>query len=130
MTYDPNVYRYWEEPEIQYLIEHYHDTPTRKIAKALGRSVGSTQKKVRDLGLPQKVKRKQIEPITKCWSCRNAVPSIYKEQGCSWSRDFIPVKGWTAKKTIINIHGSIRRENESYFVRSCPEYISDREVTK
>lgn len=30
-----------------------------------------------------------------CWSCRNSVPDKYGN-GCSWSRDLIPVEGWQA----------------------------------
>lgn len=46
-----------------------------------------------------------------CWSCKNAVPKIRDGKyicGCSWSKDFQPVEGWTAEKHIkkrIRLHG-------------------------
>lgn len=42
-----------------------------------------------------------------CWSCMNACG------GCSWSLDFIPVKGWKALKS----------SHESYRILDCPKFI-------
>lgn len=47
-----------------------------------------------------------------CWSCENCF------SGCSWSRDSIPVEGWTAEPT--RVHG-----DDSYHVEACPEYRKD-----
>lgn len=44
---------------------------------------------------------------TLCWSCGKAYSL------CSWSKDFMPVKGWDAKATK---HGSFR-------VYNCPLFI-------
>ena len=69
---------------------------------------GTKQKRVVDYG----AKNYQL-----CWTCKNACG------GCEWSRDFKPVKGWTAEKTIISeTAGSF----ESYKITKCPKYISDR----
>lgn len=38
--------------------------------------------------------------------------------GCSWSKDFIPVAGWTATPTI-----------ESYLITACPDFVADRPFT-
>ena len=56
-----------------------------------------------------------------CWTCANAVPD--GKHGCAWSRDLLPVKGWTAKK---------RRNAEftTYQITACPEYIKDSPQTK
>lgn len=54
------------------------------------------------------------EHQTLCWSCQNAVPADGK--GCSWSRCFKPVEGWTAKPN-----------GRSYYVKKCPLYIKDKE---
>ena len=54
----------------------------------------------------------------KCWNCKN----VYG--GCSWSRSFIPVKGWTAKK--VHLEGLNKRILESYAIRDCPEFVPDR----
>ena len=56
-----------------------------------------------------------------CWTCANAVPD--SKHGCAWSRDLLPVKGWTAKK---------RRNAEftTYKITACPEYIKDSPQTK
>lgn len=49
---------------------------------------------------------------TLCWECIHAVPD--KDHGCSWSRDFIPVDGWTARKS--------KGLQASYTVIYCPEF--------
>jgi hypothetical protein len=56
---------------------------------------------------------------TMCWSCANAVPG--PETGCSWSRRFEPVKGWTAMPTKIEINRG--RIDDSFLVLDCPEYV-------
>lgn len=63
---------------------------------------------------------------TLCWHCANAVPNREKTRGCSWSRKFIPVEGWTAEETSIYCQRREGRKHDvSYIVRSCPEFISD-----
>lgn len=52
---------------------------------------------------------------TKCWSCKNA------NGKCSWSKNFQPVEGWTAIKTIIPSDNE-----ESYLVYKCPNYVLDK----
>lgn len=56
-----------------------------------------------------------------CWTCANAVPD--GKHGCAWSRDLLPVKGWTAKK---------RRNAEftTYKITACPEYIKETPKTR
>lgn len=49
-----------------------------------------------------------------CFSCKNACGS------CSWSKNYTPVEGWTAKEHFIerdNIH--------TYQINKCPQYIFD-----
>ena len=53
------------------------------------------------------------EQYNRCWTCKNACG------GCSWSRDFIPVKGWDAEKTYLISNGE---HADSYYIKSCPEY--------
>ena len=45
---------------------------------------------------------------TLCWVCQNCFG------GCSWSSEYIPVKGWKAKTT-----------TTSYLVLSCPEFLPE-----
>lgn len=52
-----------------------------------------------------------------CWSCERACG------GCEWSREFKPVKGWTAEKTVIEDNGE---HCETYKIIKCPKYICDR----
>jgi len=52
-----------------------------------------------------------------CWTCQNACG------GCSWSRSFKPVEGWTAEKTFLQSNGEYA---ESYKIIKCPEYIKDK----
>lgn len=56
-----------------------------------------------------------------CWTCANAVPD--SKHGCAWSRDLLPVKGWTAKKR----HNA---EFTTYKITACPEYVKDSPQTK
>lgn len=62
---------------------------------------------------------------TLCWSCENAVPNE-NGRGCTWSKRFIPVKGWTARP---RLSGGIYepRKARSYKVIECPEFIPGKE---
>lgn len=59
-------------------------------------------------------KRKRM---TLCWKCRNATNS-----GCSWSRSLTPVEGWTAIEDHLCTN---YRDNTSYLVTDCPQFIQD-----
>ena len=48
---------------------------------------------------------------------------------CSWSRDFVPVEGWEAEYVEGGMHGNNTRL-PTYCVKSCPQFISDREAPK
>ncbi len=48
---------------------------------------------------------------TLCWSCQRACGGM----GCSWAHGFTPVDGWDAEKN-----------GDSYFIKSCPQYIKER----
>ncbi len=48
-----------------------------------------------------------------CWECGKAINS-----GCSWSKCFEPVEGWTAKA-----RGGRESKAKSYKVLECPEYV-------
>lgn len=61
------------------------------------------------------MENKQIKKATLCWRCRHAVLSA--STGCSWSRRFVPVEGWTAEKHQQRSNGSAY---ETYCVTSCP----------
>ena len=52
-----------------------------------------------------------------CWNCKKCFG------GCSWSRAFIPVKGWDAEKT--KIHNDLHYI-DSYKIYSCPEYVEEK----
>lgn len=61
----------------------------------------------------KKYKIKQAKD-TLCWDCKNAL------LGCSWAKDFEPVKGWKARKTPKTI-----TKPSSYKVYKCPEFMPD-----
>ena len=68
---------------------------------------------------------------TICWTCLRArpIPGI----GCSWAKDFTPVKGWVAEETEVNtvrkISGVVKTISYgSYRVRQCPLYIDEGNV--
>lgn len=59
-----------------------------------------------------------------CFSCDNACG------GCSWSREFKPVPGWTAEPSLIWVGD---RQMDSYHITDCPEFAADKplmEMTK
>ncbi len=70
------------------------------------------------------MENKQIKKATLCWKCKNAVPT--KDAGCSWSRAFQPVEGWTAeRKHTAKGNGSADDVYETYCVTACPEFRKD-----
>lgn len=54
------------------------------------------------------------EEFQKCWTCKNACG------GCSWSREFKPVDGWTAEPAILVFDGE---KVDTYKIKDCPEYV-------
>lgn len=62
---------------------------------------------------------KEISPFygqSICWECKNSINS-----GCSWSREFKPVKGWEAKESLRKTASP--NFSHSYTVLKCPEFI-------
>ena len=101
----------WTQPEIELLRKLRAEGKFyREIANEIGRPLDSIEKKARDLGLNPMDKRGPSQKASLCWECGNATRS-----GCSWSRSFIPVDGWTAEPA--------KKVNESYAVRKCPEFV-------
>lgn len=86
----------------------------REIAEALDRTEGAVNSKALALGLQRMPKRTPNIHGTLCWDCVNATNSR-----CSWSKRFIPVEGWTATKTRLNV---TTRYVESYIVHECPQF--------
>ena len=76
----------------------------------------------------QQKKGERVENSTICWHCIHAVPDPIKGYGCSWSRCFKPVEGWTADETIMKQAGG--KTTKSYCVRACPQFKSDRSNVK
>lgn len=60
---------------------------------------------------------------TICWNCSNATGN------CSWSKNFTPIDGWKAKKTILNLgysdYSGKPKKAVSYIVKKCPEFEPD-----
>lgn len=52
-----------------------------------------------------------------CWDCEHACC------GCSWSRRFKPVNGWTAIPTKLKMKGD--RTTDTFIVLSCPQFKRD-----
>lgn len=66
----------------------------------------------------------QTKKPSLCWKCKNAVPT--KDAGCSWSRAFQPVEGWTAeRKHTAKAGGPADDVYETYCVTACPEFRKD-----
>lgn len=66
---------------------------------------------------PNSPMNRMMVPVSICARCANCCGR------CSWSAMFVPVKGWDAEPTIINISGV--RSITSFLVKSCPMFRSD-----
>lgn len=93
-----------------------------EVARRMGISPGTVRNWRKKFGLPCRAnwecRGKRSDTI--CWTCQNACG------GCSWSRNYVPVEGWIAEKTIrryTDDHGF--RLVESYNVLYCPSYRPD-----
>lgn len=53
-----------------------------------------------------------------CWDCQKAYG------GCSWSKRFEPVEGWTAKKSYLS-NGKKRKITDTFAISDCPEFVQD-----
>lgn len=63
------------------------------------------------------VKKMFIKKPTLCWNCAKAGGF------CSWSKDFIPVKGWKAEYAPLKLSDYGRKTySESYCVLECPKF--------
>lgn len=72
------------------------------------------------------ITREALRESSICWECDNACG------GCSWSRSFTPVEGWTAvisPKADCPSKEAIRRI-PWYLVRTCPEFVQDPRFIK
>ena len=117
----------WKSDETEFIIMSYGIMTAEEIAKALGRTVSS----VRSFITKQKIRKKSYaslpsnyknEKETLCWTCKWSTNP--KGNKCTWSKNFIPVKGWNAKKTLLELY-SPRGLFESYIVKECPLYERD-----
>ena len=57
-----------------------------------------------------------VTPIsdTLCWNCGKALA----DSDCPWANNFIPVEGWEATSTNVNMGNN--RTQKSYVVHKCP----------
>ena len=83
--------------------------PTARKEKASKKANPVKQEKPKDK--PPEINRR----IQLCCFCKKSCG------GCSWSKKFVPVAGWTAVPTIIR-NGRGQRDTESYKITACPEY--------
>lgn len=105
------------------------------VEEFLGRKAGYVRKRINkneiisDAAEDHHYKIKALKPVSMpfkplifersmqlCWGCAKACG------GCSWSRDFKPVKGWTARETVLKTQSTIQ-EIKSYSISACPEFV-------
>lgn len=57
-----------------------------------------------------------------CWFCTKACG------GCSWSKNFTPIKNWVAEKVMVDRYIYEDKETiiESYKILHCPEFVDER----
>ena len=60
---------------------------------------------------------------TLCWNCANSVPCKRDGTGCSWSRRFIPVEGWTAEQAWLGLCNKDGKVTDTYTVHACPQFV-------
>jgi hypothetical protein len=109
----------WTDEETKKIIRlRKKGTSCSKIAKKLGRSKSSVEHKLYSISHPKPTTPRVCthKHDTLCWNCQNACC------GCSWSRNFEPVEGWTAEPTALSGDG---KTVKSYNVKKCPEHIPD-----
>lgn len=61
-------------------------------------------------------RRRQTEFGQLCWQCKKAYCR------CSWTRYSVPVKDWTADRTVVK---DTNGDFMSYKIKKCPEFIRD-----
>ena len=61
---------------------------------------------------------------TLCWNCKNTNGTV-----CPWFEDFTPVKGWTAKPTLLNCPNNSNDDRvvRSFKVIACPLFEPESE---
>ena len=116
----------------EYIRNNIETSSYPAIAKVLGRTADTVYRRAKLLGLKKyhwSGLTKDGIPITRereasiCWRCKNAVPDE-DGNGCSWSKKFQPVDGWTAVSKPVNLIIKGKRvPMESYNVRSCPQFV-------
>ena len=64
------------------------------------------------------------KPDTLCWSCHNACGR------CAWSAFGIPVEGWAATESSVNVdHGPNRlKQLRTFMVHECPQFKPDEPI--
>lgn len=105
-----------------------HETVLEKLAEILGvrpKYLELTDERIESGFYDGSEHNPRIKTQQLCWSCQNAVPNPKTGRGCSWSREFKPVKGWTAK--LVTTRAYKNEDATTYKIRKCPEYIPDKE---
>ncbi len=103
-------------------IAKFYHASTDTIRKTVARMGKST----RDYPAPATPRTGHIMTAkagTLCWDCANAVPSRKCGTGCSWSRRFEPVEGWTAERCWFKVNGGRGTVADTYTVKACPQFI-------
>lgn len=102
--------KYFEGMTEEEIIEYLTSDTIRGLAKKLGCSNDTVYH------LRSQYKVQVYHKDTLCWGCKKACC------GCSWSKRFVPVKGWTATETVIIGGKNGNEEIKSYRVIRCPEF--------
>lgn len=84
--------------------------------KNIKSSTTNTAKKFCSKDLSKLQMAKYKERMSICMDCKNAVGN------CSWSKKFIPVKGWKAVPSSYTDNG---HQVRSYYITRCPLYKPD-----
>jgi hypothetical protein len=109
----------WTKSEEYLLIQLRGEKTDEEIAHMLGRTAKAVQSKAGHLRVAKERNGKN-KSSTLCWDCAKATG------GCSWSKNHLPMKGWTATATQVNQtfrKGGDPTAVSSYIVHKCPEFV-------
>ena len=93
-------------------IRRRFDIGSDRTVETLLNQAGIAERRSRDTCKGVKRSNKQSQQL--CWDCKKATG------GCSWSKNFTPVPGWTAEKICSVAYNDVVRE--TYSITACPEF--------
>ena len=110
--------REWSDEEIKSVVNYYKKHNISETA----REFHTTTPKIKQILLSQGVRIKApLKVGSLCNFCKRA--ARFLEFPCPWAKEFEPVKGWDAEKTILKFAGN--QNCQTYRIKDCPLFMED-----